>query len=80
MSCEDLPLLSLVVGLLLQPACGREETRVNWGRHQGEKNRRVSPDKVGGLRVEGRALRIGRSSVLGSRTRGQGPGTAQAGQ
>ena len=74
------PLLRLVVGLLLHPACGREETRVNRGRHQGEKNRKMSQDRVGGLSREGRAPRIGRSSVVGSRTRGQGPGTAQARQ
>lgn len=38
------------------------------GRQQGEMSRRISKDQVGGLRVELRAQRIGRSRMVESRT------------
>ena len=37
MSCEALPLMSLIVGFTFQPACGREDTRVNLGRQWGRR-------------------------------------------
>lgn len=71
MSCEALPLLSLLVGLPLQPACGREELA---GEGSGEAaSGDEQKDQVGGLRGERRAQRIGRSRVSESRT--QGPGS-----
>lgn len=39
-SCEALLLTTLVVRLPFQPACGRDETRVNWRRQEGGSKRR----------------------------------------